>query len=59
MSGKFQFIFNEKELSIIQDALDIIAEQRDNLPPDAWATTTFKASEFGEVAAQIAERLAY
>lgn len=57
--SEFTFKFSERELSIIQDALDLVAEQHEHLSVFAWATTTFEASDFGNMAAQVAERLAY
>jgi hypothetical protein len=55
----FTFKFNERELSIIQDALDLVTEQHEHLSGIAWATTTFEAEDFGTMAAQVAERMAY
>jgi hypothetical protein len=57
--SEFTMKFNEREMSIIQDALDLVAEQHEHLTVFAWATTTFEASDFGNMAAQVAERLAY
>jgi hypothetical protein len=57
--SEFTFKFNERELSIIQDALDLVAEQHEHLSVFAWATTTFEPQDFGNMAAQVAERLAY
>jgi len=57
--SEFTFKFNERELSIIQDALDLVTEQHEHLSVFAWATTTFEATDFGTMAAQVAERLSY
>lgn len=51
-TGKFTFIFSERELSILQDALDCAVES--NL-----STEHFDTDDFAALAMEVSERLAW
>lgn len=52
MAQAFTFKFTERQLSILQDALDNAVETE-------LATPFFGTDDFAEVASDVAERLAY
>jgi len=52
--------FTEKEMSVVQDALDLISEAYDEVNTDErWAKTSIPKKDFGDLAVRIAERLAW
>ena len=52
MSQPFTFKFTEKQLSIVQDALDLAVET-------GYSNEHFSTEDIAEVAGEVADRLAY
>ena len=52
MAQSFTFKFTEKQLSIVQDALDLAVET-------GYSNEHFSTEDIAEVAGEVADRLAY
>lgn len=58
--SNYRMTFTEKEMSVVQDALDLISEAYDEVNTEnRWAKTSIPKEDFGELALRIAERLAW
>ena len=58
--SNYRMTFTEKEMSVVQDALDLISEAYDEVNTDErWAKTSIPKKDFGDLAVRIAERLAW
>ena len=58
--SNYRMTFTEKEMSVVQDALDLISEAYDEVNTDKrWAKTEIPREDFGDLAVRIAERLAW